>query len=247
MSVDATSGQHRTAGNGPRAMLVEMQSGTRFELADKAEVTLGRVDLRTGVAPDLDLTSVDPQHFISRRHARLLRGPDGSYLVIPEETTLNETYVNGQPLARGQAEPVHTGDSIILGAVQFWFEVHGQTSPLQASAAAEEQRAALRREVDSVFSQFAFGLNENVTADGCDYHVQTEDLGSGLEMVSTEVLLDGAIVFSRRTPYGFFRERLGDGLRPEEMVRFQHYGIKAGIRSGKFKERLASGDAGSNA
>jgi pSer/pThr/pTyr-binding forkhead associated (FHA) protein len=246
MGDDVTSGQQSNAGNGPRAMLVEMQSGTRFELADKAEVTLGRIDLRTGVAPDLDLTSVDPQHFISRRHARILRGPGHSYLVIPEETTLNETYVNGQPLARGQAEPVHTGDSIILGAVQFWFEVHGQTSPLQAEAAAEDRPAVPERQVDSVFSEFAFGLNENVTADGCAYHVQTEDLGSGLETVSTEVLLDGAIVFSRRTPYGFFRERLGDGLTPEEMVRFQHYGIKAGIRSGKFKDRLTQGDAGSS-
>jgi len=219
-----------------------MQSGVRFELADKAEVTLGRRDVRTGITPDLDLTAVDPQHFISRRHARILRTAGGSFSVIPEETTLNETYVNGQPLARGQAEPVRTGDSIILGAVQFWFEVHGQASRRHEPPIVEETRPAPEPAVEPVFSRFAIGLNENVTADTCAYHVQTEDLGDSLEMVSTEVLLDGAIVFSRRTPYAFFRERLGAGLTPEEMVRFQHYGIKAGIRSGKFRERLAGGN-----
>jgi hypothetical protein len=46
------------------------------------------------------------------------------------------------------------------------------------------------------------GLNTDVAADGCAYHVQTEDLGEKNPMILTLVYKGGAVVLRERLEYG---------------------------------------------
>ncbi len=88
-------------------------------------------------------------------------------------------------------------------------------------------------------SDFAFGMNENIEVNDLDFHTQTEDLGWDQESILTVVYSSGAIVFTRKSPYSFFRERRGGDITPSQMVQFQHRSIVAGIKAGKYKEWFA--------
>jgi CRP-like cAMP-binding protein len=107
----------------PTARLVEATSGHSFPLADKRETTVGRVDPVTGIHPDIDLSGVDTKRTISRRHARLRREDDGSFVVIEDVGTMNGTFVNGARLTAGRPVPVNAGDTVVFGTVQCRFEL----------------------------------------------------------------------------------------------------------------------------
>ena len=56
--------------------LIHVGSGMEFSLSTGSETTIGRKDPVTGIFPDIDLTPVDHQRSISRRHAKIYRrGP----------------------------------------------------------------------------------------------------------------------------------------------------------------------------
>src|SRR5258708_5236337 len=57
---------------GPEKLL-HIASGMEFPLALGAETTIGRRDPVTGIFPDIDLTPVDSQRSVSRRHAKIYR------------------------------------------------------------------------------------------------------------------------------------------------------------------------------
>jgi PAS domain S-box-containing protein len=77
--------------------------GRSFRL-DRDEVVIGR-------GSDVDLAVDDPG--ASRRHARIVRGPDGEY-VIADLGSRNGTYVNGLKV---RSTPLREGDKIQLGTV----------------------------------------------------------------------------------------------------------------------------------
>jgi uncharacterized OB-fold protein len=58
------------------AKLVVQDSSKEFYL-DKDVITIGRQSPADGIFPDIDLTEVDVEAYISRRHARILRKDDG--------------------------------------------------------------------------------------------------------------------------------------------------------------------------
>jgi CRP-like cAMP-binding protein len=122
------------AAKDPSARLVEITSGMVFPLADKRETTVGRVDPVTGIHPDVDLTSVDTKRSTSRRHARMRREEDGSYVVIEDVGTMNGTFVNGVRLTVGRAHPVEAGDTVIFGTIQCRFEVDTEGDTEAASS-----------------------------------------------------------------------------------------------------------------
>jgi len=107
----------------PTARLVEAATGRNFPLADKRETTVGRLDPVTGIHPDIDLSTVDTKRTISRRHARLRREEDGTFVVIEDVGTMNGTFVNGARLTAGRPMPVQAGDSVVFGTVQCRFEL----------------------------------------------------------------------------------------------------------------------------
>ncbi len=106
----------------PAVRLVEVSTGTAFPLAVSRDTTIGRSDPVTGIQPDVDFTPVDPQRTVSRRHARMRRGEDGTFTLIEDVGTMNGTFVNGVRLTAGRPYPVKPGDTVVFGTVSCRFE-----------------------------------------------------------------------------------------------------------------------------
>ncbi|HXU47311.1 MAG TPA: cyclic nucleotide-binding domain-containing protein [Thermoanaerobaculia bacterium] len=102
--------------------LVHVPSGMEFPLSDGPETTLGRRDPVTGIDPDIDLTPVDSQRAVSRRHAKIYR--QGSKVFLGEEIgTMNSTFLNGARLEKGVPSELKPGDEVRLGVVVLRFEI----------------------------------------------------------------------------------------------------------------------------
>jgi CRP-like cAMP-binding protein len=99
-----------------RHRLVDVASGTAFFFSKGDETTIGRADPVTGILPDIDLTPVDLNRSVSRRHAKIIkRGND--YCVLEEIGTVNGTYVNDQRIPTGSPVAIHNGDTIKIGLI----------------------------------------------------------------------------------------------------------------------------------
>ncbi len=97
-------------------------AGTEY-LLTADESYLGRWDADNGIFPDVDLDKHDSDAKISRRHARIIYA-DGKYLIEDLGST-NGTFVNrGRRLIPGNAQPLNTGDEIIVGKtfLRFYIE-----------------------------------------------------------------------------------------------------------------------------
>lgn len=98
-------------------------SGARFAI-DKEEMTVGRPDPVTGLAPDVDLLPLDSERSLSRRHAKLARGAEG--VTVREEIgTANGTFVNGKRLQTGVPVRLADGDEVTFGLVKLTFHAAG--------------------------------------------------------------------------------------------------------------------------
>jgi CRP-like cAMP-binding protein len=99
-----------------RHRLVDVATGTAFFFSNGDETTIGRADPVTGILPDVDLTPVDTNRSVSRRHAKIIRsGTD--YHVLEEVGTVNGTYVNDQRIPTGVPVTLHNGDLLKIGLV----------------------------------------------------------------------------------------------------------------------------------
>ena len=100
--------------------LVHPESGAEFAVPAQAEVVVGRADPRTRFQPDVELSSVDTQRSLSRRHARILR-QDDRFHVIEEARVAKGTFVNGQRLTSGVPIPIAHGDEVCFGLIRTLF------------------------------------------------------------------------------------------------------------------------------
>jgi serine/threonine protein kinase len=85
----------------------------RFPLSG-TEARIGRRSTTRGTHPEIDLTGPHTDRGLSRDHARLIAGPDGTWSVVDSGT--NGTMVNGSEIPPGVAVPLRDGDRINLGA-----------------------------------------------------------------------------------------------------------------------------------
>lgn len=109
----------RAAGSAPEH-LVHAKSGMEFPLSSGGDTTIGRRDPVTGIYPDVDLSPVDGQRSISRRHAKIfLRGE--KYFLAEEIGTMNGTYLNGERLETGVPAELSPGDELRFGVVELQF------------------------------------------------------------------------------------------------------------------------------
>jgi hypothetical protein len=99
---------------------VHRESGKEFPLSHEGETTVGRADRTADFVPDVDLSSVDPERSLSRRHARVVKGDAGFYLV-GELGARNGTLVNGQRLDPAMPVRIDDGDEIQFGLVRVQF------------------------------------------------------------------------------------------------------------------------------
>jgi CRP-like cAMP-binding protein len=113
--------------NGALGLLVLEGGGRAFPVTSGAAV-IGRYDPVTGSRPEIDLTHVDINRSVSRRHARLLL-QDGSFFLTEEVGALNGTMVNGRKLVPGQPQALASGDRIALGMVALVFKSAPAAAP----------------------------------------------------------------------------------------------------------------------
>jgi pSer/pThr/pTyr-binding forkhead associated (FHA) protein len=79
------------------------------------EVRVGRRSVSRGIHPEIDLTGPPADPGVSRLHALLVAGPDGTWSVV-DTGSENGTLVNGNTIPANQAVALHDGDRIHLGA-----------------------------------------------------------------------------------------------------------------------------------
>ena len=89
-------------------------AGRRFQLRGN-QMRIGRRSASRGLAPEIDLTGPPADPGISRLHAVLIAGPDGSWAVL-DPGSANGTLLNGTEITIGTPVPLHDGDRINLGA-----------------------------------------------------------------------------------------------------------------------------------
>jgi hypothetical protein len=104
------------------AVLIDPKSQKMFELTNKGESTIGRVDRLTGFTPDVDLSAMDTQRTLSRRHAKIVFH-DHDYFVREEIGTRNGTFVNGERVQTGVDVKLATGDRVRFGMIETVFEI----------------------------------------------------------------------------------------------------------------------------
>src|SRR5688572_28096825 len=109
------------AADGPEK-LVHAASGMQFQLSTGSETTIGRKDPVTGIFPDVDLTPVDTNRSVSRRHAKIYRR-GVKFFVGDEIGTMNPTFVNGRKVETGVPAEIRPGDALRFGVVEMKFEV----------------------------------------------------------------------------------------------------------------------------
>lgn len=98
----------------PQSFYLTTVSGRRIAVPPREQVILGRVDSRSGVRPDIDLTLEGAgQAGVSRRHCRLIWRA-GQWLVEDLMST-NYTLINGTRIPSHTPTPVMAGDEIRLG------------------------------------------------------------------------------------------------------------------------------------
>lgn len=106
--------------------LVAPGGKAEFFLHPDGDTLIGRGDPVTGITPDVDLSSLDPQRSTSRRHAKIY--PMGGKLYLMEEIgVMNGTFVNGSRVTTGTPVPVAGGDELRFGLVPLTLETAAGT------------------------------------------------------------------------------------------------------------------------
>ena len=103
-----------------KAALIHRATKQRFEVAGPKPAHIGRPDRGTGFTPEVDLSPLDTERTLSRRHAVLV-WRDGACFVTEEKATRNGTFVNGQRLTTGGEIELKDGDRIRCGLVELVF------------------------------------------------------------------------------------------------------------------------------
>ena len=100
--------------------LVGADGKVEYLLNREGDTLVGRADPVTGITPDVDLSTLDPQRSTSRRHAKLYQ-MGGHFYVMEEIGVMNGTYVNDARLATGTPVAVKNGDVLKFGLVSLKF------------------------------------------------------------------------------------------------------------------------------
>jgi serine/threonine-protein kinase len=87
----------------------------RYRLSG-TEVRIGRRSVSRHIEPEIDLSEPPADVGVSRLHAVLVAGPDGTWSVVVDPGSSNGIVVNGKDVAPGGGVPLRDGDRIHLGA-----------------------------------------------------------------------------------------------------------------------------------
>jgi serine/threonine protein kinase len=85
----------------------------------KSPLLLGRSQRSAGHRPDFDMTFYDPEGYVSRRHAHIIKARNGYF--ISDQGSSNGTLVNGRRLPVQRPRLLRNGDKITIGEVVIQF------------------------------------------------------------------------------------------------------------------------------
>ncbi len=85
----------------------------------KSPFLLGRAGPLAPRRPDFDMSFYDPEGYVSRRHAQIIKARNGYF--ITDLGSVNGTYVNDRPLTPHKPRLLHNGDRIEIGQVVLQF------------------------------------------------------------------------------------------------------------------------------
>ena len=80
---------------------------------------LGRARFEESYRPDFDMSFYDPEGYVSRRHAQIIKARNGYFIV--DLNSSNGTYVNNRLLTAERARRLHNGDRVEIGEVVIQF------------------------------------------------------------------------------------------------------------------------------
>jgi hypothetical protein len=92
--------------------LIAQDTGKEFPL-DKDVITIGRQSPADGIFPDIDLTDIDEEAYVSRRHARILKKDEG--FIFEDLGSSNGSFINNVRIAQGVQQFLNEGDVVRLG------------------------------------------------------------------------------------------------------------------------------------
>lgn len=81
---------------------------------------IGRRSPADGIYPDVDLTDYDPDSYISRRHAHILRKDDQYF--FEDLGSSNGSFINEEPVKKGELRKLQNQDVIRLGRTEVFFK-----------------------------------------------------------------------------------------------------------------------------
>ncbi len=104
-----------------RLVLVGDNGVSTSFILNKDTNLIGRLDPHTGIYPEIDLSSYDPESKVSRRHARVYR--EGGQFLIEDLSSVNGTVINSFKLYPKQPRVLKNGDELKLGETVLKFVV----------------------------------------------------------------------------------------------------------------------------
>ena len=84
---------------------------------------VGRLDPKRGIAPEIDLSTVDPRMTVSRQHARIRY--EKTFFYIEDLKSRNKSRLGELTLLPFKAELLQHGDVLHFGSVRLVFRVPG--------------------------------------------------------------------------------------------------------------------------
>ncbi len=122
-AVPTSSGASETSSPPPAPaaarMRLSLTDGSRDFPVSKDTIEIGRKSPVDGIYPDVDLTDVDTDSFISRRHGRVLRGESG--VLYEDLGSSNGSFLNDSRLQAGVQTALKDGDRLRLGKTEMVF------------------------------------------------------------------------------------------------------------------------------
>ncbi len=103
------------------AKLIEKKTQREFPIT--ADVVIaGRQSPADNIFPDIDLTDVDTDSYVSRKHLQIIR--QGDQFLIEDLGSSNGTFINEGPrLNPGIQQPLNNGDRVQMGQTEFVFVI----------------------------------------------------------------------------------------------------------------------------
>jgi len=114
--------------------LLVLEGGSRHFPITTETALIGRYDPVTGTRPEIDLTQVDINRSVSRRHARIVH-QEGAFMLSEEVGALNGTFVNAVRLSSGTPTRIVSGDKIGLGMVALVFKTSSKAAGKKTASA----------------------------------------------------------------------------------------------------------------